>query len=515
MVEDRLERLLDEYEARIATGNSVDASELCRDCPELLGPLQEKIKLLGRFEAAWCLTDGSTRNDDVARRQLELLPAESAYSTGSRFVLQEPLASGGLGDVYVARDLDIDRRVAIKFLKSDGRTSPELAARFLREARITGYLDHPGIAPVFAMGQDESQQPFYAMRLVGGTTLQSAIDELHRRVPTDRTWTTGMRRLLSHFVSVCNTVAFAHSRGIVHRDLKPLNIMLGDFGETVVVDWGLAKKIATNGVKSNDTKSSASSLPTISDSQDPGFQTTHGSVSGTWGFMSPEQAQGDIEALDERSDIFSLGGILFVILTGKTLLSGVKTAEAIGRMQRRELPRPSTLNPRCPRSLEAICLKATAFGPADRYGSAMDLACDIEHYLADEPVSARRESAIDWAGRMLRRHRQIALVSGAALLLTTVLMGVGLLLLRAEKNETASARDKALANLETAISAIDGLYTEISENDLLHEPGAEELRKKLLGKASIYYQRLQQTAQDSPQLELAAAQDLFRVAEIT
>jgi serine/threonine-protein kinase len=514
MSNDQLERLLDQYEWCSLNGNPVSAEELCQDCPHLLQPLADRIARLKRFDAHWCTSEATTNIDGgITHPNIRRLPS-TQYTTHSRFELQRELASGGLGEVYVANDLDVERRIAIKFLKGDPLRTPELAARFLREARITGSLDHPGVAPVFALGRDERQNPFYAMRLIGGRTMQAAIEELHRLTVGDAAFKVGQRRLLSHFVSVCQTVAFAHSRGVVHRDLKPLNVMLGDYGETIVVDWGLAKQL--------DAEASATTSgvePEVEPfdrllSYEASFRTTHGTISGTLGYMSPEQARGELDTINEQSDIYSLGGILFAIMTGKSAFAGVKTSEAILRTQTGNLPRPSQLKSHIPKSLEAVCLKAMAFDPANRYGSSMELAADIEHFIADEPVTARRESTFEWASRMLRRYRQPALIIGGALLVTTILLSAGILLLNRQKNETAIARDSAIANLETAISAIDGLYTEISENDLLHEPGAEELRKRLLERASIYYQRLQQTTSDFPQLELSSAQAMFRVAEI-
>ena len=239
------------------------------------------------------------------------------FDVQQRYRIVRDLAKGGLGLVSVARDCELDREVALKEILSTKSHSSEALTRFTSEAKVTGSLEHPGIVPIYGMGTFEDGRPFYAMRLIRGKSMQEAIKEVHAKSHGGWEDFSQLRPILNHLIDACNALAYAHSRHVFHRDLKPSNIMLGKFGETLVVDWGLAK---VSGDQQPDPL--VSELP-ISDGRSHDSQPTMlGSILGTPAFMSPEQARGRIDLVDRRSDIFSLGATLYCILTNNPPFQG-------------------------------------------------------------------------------------------------------------------------------------------------------------------------------------------------
>jgi predicted Ser/Thr protein kinase len=279
------------------------------------------------------------------------------------------LGAGGMGQVRLVRDDRIGRDVAMKAMRGDS-TDGE---RFLREARVQGQLEHPSIVPVYDLALGDDGQPFFTMKRVRGVTLE------HARAKYTR------RRLLSAFVSVCLAVDFAHSRGVVHRDLKPSNLMLGDFGEVYVLDWGIAKLV-------HDEEPAALERPARPSL--PAAVTQHGLVMGTAGYMAPEQALG--EGIDARADVYALGAVLFELLTGEPLHAG-GTVEELGQSTIRDVG--DRVRERCaasdvPPELEAICLRATALERDARFPTARAMSDDLERYLdGDRDVERRRALA--------------------------------------------------------------------------------------------------------------------------
>ncbi len=244
----------------------------------------------------------------------------AATSEGQRFQILRPHARGGLGAVFVALDQELHREVALKQILGQFADDPTSRQRFLLEAEITGGLEHPGIVPVYGLGIDSGGRPFYAMRFIRGDSLKTAIAAYHgelslKQDPGRRSLE--LRQLLRRFVDVCHAIDYAHSRGVLHRDLKPANIILGKHGETLVVDWGLAKALG----RSEPTKAmeERTLVPSSGSGQDG---TLPGSAMGTPGYMSPEQARGDIEHLGACSDVYSLGATLYCILTGRPPFEG-------------------------------------------------------------------------------------------------------------------------------------------------------------------------------------------------
>jgi serine/threonine protein kinase len=329
----------------------------------------------------------------------------SAESTGAyrpeatpcqRYVLLRPHAQGGLGEVFVARDKELHREVALKQIQTRYAHDPVSRARFVLEAEVTGNLEHPGIVPVYGSGCYDDGRPYYAMRFVKGDSLKEAIQRFHQgRHAGLGQRSLELRKLLGAFVGVCHAIHYAHSRGVLHRDLKPDNVMLGKFGEVLVVDWGLAKPLDRPGA---DAERSLAEQPLRPASGGSEAQTVAGSTVGTPAYMAPEQAAGRLEELTGAADVYSLGATLYCLLAGQAPFQG-ETADVLERVRKGDFPPPRAVNAQVPAALEAVCLRAMALPPGDRYPSARALAEDLEHWLADEPVAAYREP---WPARLGR-----------------------------------------------------------------------------------------------------------------
>jgi len=300
-----------------------------------------------------------------------------------RYQLREEIGRGGMGIVYRATDRDLDRDVAVKVLSA---TTPGLADRLRREARILGRLEHPGILPIHDIGTLPDGRLFYVMKLVRGERLDA---HAARDLP--------LSERLRIIDRLCDAVAFAHAHGVIHRDLKPENVMIGAFGEVLVLDWGVAK--VKSQVPNPDSQSSNSQNTNSqnTNSQDTNSQipmeesTHHGTVLGTPGYMAPEQAAG-ADGVDERADVFAIGGIL------------------------------SFLVPDAPPPLRAIAARARSVEPANRYSSVSALAIDVQRHAAGLAVDAYREGPLERLGRVARRHRTPILLVMAYLLMRILLL---------------------------------------------------------------------------------------------
>jgi PAS domain S-box-containing protein len=313
----------------------------------------------------------------------------------ARYALVNLHGTGGIGRVWRAWDHHLDREVAIKELLPDKAGLGKVAARFLREARLTAQLEHPGIVPVYELGsRDGSNEPFYTMRLVGGRTLSDAIVAYHASRTQGRAEPLDFVRMLTAFEAVCNTIAYAHSRGVLHRDLKGDNVVLGEFGEVIVLDWGLAKRLGQA-----DEEEFEPLTPEAAAAQDAGL-TVQGEVVGTPAFMAPEQADGRLDQIDHRTDIYGLGAIFYQVLTGRPPFVGANTLEVLQKVVRGNPVSPREIWPEVPGALEEVCLKALAKDPAQRYASAVELAQEVQRWQDDQRRQA--EDALRHQSEVLR-----------------------------------------------------------------------------------------------------------------
>ena len=408
----------------------------------------------------------ANRNDGFVTNLMASKEAVARYS------IIKTHAKGGLGEVFIAEDHDLHRRVAVKEIQPFAADDPESRARFLLEAEITGRLEHPGIVPVYSLGASAEGRPYYAMRFIQGESLKEAIEKHHaNKSQTNSEKAFEFRQLLSRFVAVCQAVGFAHDRGILHRDLKPANIMLGKFGETLVVDWGLAKVLG----KHSPGAEEVSAL--IPKGKDDSSETRHGAIVGTPAYMSPEQARGEIDELGPAADIYSLGATLYSIVTGERPVQGTSTAELLRNVRdgKTEVADRSFKGAQVP--LLAICRKAMALETVDRYATALILAADVERWLADEPVSAHPENFTAKARRWLKRHTTaVSTISAALLVLIFALTGGGIAL-GFKNNELQEANGKHLRAKQAAEKAQKAAEKARRESDIARD-AAQKAQKK-------------------------------------
>jgi serine/threonine-protein kinase len=450
-----------------------------------------------------------------------------------RFRILRHHASGGLGRVMVAFDEELNREVALKEIHARYAHIADSRSRFLLEAEVTGRLEHPGIVPVYGLGRYADGLPYYAMRFIQGESLKTAIQTFFdTRFADAGQRALALRHLLGVFVAVCQAVRYAHSRGIVHRDLKPENVMLGKFGETLVVDWGLAKSVPPMPAGLGPAAAAPDDKPAERSAEGPlhlepdgaPLVTRAGTVLGTPGYMSPEQADGLLGEVGPASDVYSLGATLYTILTGKAPMTATDLAGALAGGGRGSFPPPRAVDRRVPRALEAVCLKAMALVPRERYPGARELAEDVERWLAYEPVTAYRESPPERLARWVRKHpARVAGLTAAALMGAAGLLAVVLVvgnsnreLADANRRESA-ARRQADAGFREAQAAVNEFFTEISDNKelLKKQPGTQALRRQLLAKARDYYEGFLRERGDDSTVRSEAAAAHYRLGEIT
>lgn len=441
-----------------------------------------------------------------------------------RFVLHDEIARGGMGIIYRATDPDIRRPLAVKVLAPALRDDPEAVARFAREARITGRLQHPGIPPIHELGRLDDGTPFFAMKLIEGRTLAALVS----RGPPTR----GDGELIGTFEQICRTVAYAHSQGTLHRDLKPSNVMVGSFGEVQVMDWGLAKqlKIAKLGLRNEaeNTGPSSDSQSTFRDLQYD--ETGAGEVRGTPAYMAPEQARGESDSLDERCDVFGLGGILCALLTGEPPYTG-SASEMLQQACARDVSGALARLDRCGADPDLLVIARKCLAPAEenRYRNAGELAEAVTVYRASvrqklERAELERHTAQVQAAS--ERHRRLlALGLGSALLLV-LLLGLGFvtrfwLLAEDRRGQAETARqhlkeerDRTEETARQARQAIKDSFVLATENPEFQKDGMQEARRLLLDKALTYFRVFAAQRGNDPALREDLADAHQRIAYI-
>ena len=426
--DDLLNDLLDRWEEAQERGESISVESLCVDHPELIDAVRQRIAALHTIDQRMGTSMGES--SDTVTDEAEQLSFASRISSLAFH------ARGGLGAVYVGEDRGLHRRVAVKFIHRNLARDPASRQRFELEAEVTGRLEHPGVVPLYGVGESDGNRLFYAMRFVDGSTLDESIRryfELERERPGGNI--VEFRELLSSFVSVCKTIAYAHNRGIVHRDIKPENILLGRYGETLVVDWGLALPF----LREERFRQSGEKTLMPSGGSGSGSSSSHGA--GTPAYMSPEQASE--LAPTPAADVYCLGATLYKILTGVPPVSANTLSDIKTRILEGRIARPSSLVRNIPLPLEAICRKAMSLQPSDRYATALDLARDVERFLADEAVLAYNEPLSARLSRVGRRHRLATQVAVAGLAACLLVMGVSAIWLASLAHREQNARETA------------------------------------------------------------------------
>ena len=477
--------------------------------------------------------NGHATDVDADPDRTATLAVGAAAADGQRFRSLRPHARGGLGEVFVALDAELHREVALKQILEKHADDPVSRRRFVAEAEITGGLEHPGVVPVYGLGTYGGGRPYYAMRFIRGDSLKEAIEHFHgdealKGDPGRRALE--LRKLLRRFLDVCNAIDYAHSRGVIHRDLKPANIILGRHGETLVVDWGLAKAVGRADPSVGEQ--------TIAPSSGGSSETLPGSALGTPAYMSPEQASGDLDRLGVRSDVYSLGATLYGLLTGRPPFEGEDVGAILRRVQAGDFRAPREVDRALDRALEAVCLKAMATQPADRYSSCRALAEDIERWAADEPVSAWREPIVRRARRWANRNRTA--VASAAVALLAGVVGLAAVLavqtqaraeitralagerdanraLAASHDELARSTAAVQARFDLAVVAIKAFHTGVSEDFLLKQDQFKELRDRLLRSAQEFYGKLSALLgrETGPAARRALLESNFELADLT
>ncbi len=381
-----------------------------------------------------------------------------------RYELIRKLGQGGLGRVWLARDVNLNRYVALKEISHASGGSSKTIERFKHEAEVTGRLDHPSIVPIYQLGEDiETGRVFYAMRFLGRSTLQDSIVEYHERREDGDEDPMLLRHLLTAFVNVCHAIGYAHSRKVIHRDLKPENVVIDSFGQVIVIDWGLAKVVDETSVESLMDSVSLGS----------GDRTLEGQVLGTPLYMAPEQAAGRLDELDYRTDIYGLGAILFAIVTGyaphertqkNSADSGHGPRGMISAIASGPTPSALDVHPEADPALNAICHKAMARRRYSRYEEATELAEDVQRWMAGEPVEAYQETFWRRVGRWKARHER----------LTQALIGATMVVLVALTTLAMAARQNHLDVLHDRYAEMNG---DLREVELQIRGNATELSK--------------------------------------
>ncbi len=439
---------------------------------------------------------------DVDRPSAETSPGPIRYF-GDYEIVRE-IARGGMGVVYQARQTSLNRMVALKMILAGQLADATEVKRFYTEAEAAATLDHPGIVPIFEVGQHESQH-YFSMGYVAGQSLIKRI--AFWLLPVRNSF--DAREAAELIGRVSEAIEYAHRQGVIHRDLKPANILLDQSGSPRVTDFGLAKKV----------------------SRDSGL-TGSGQIMGTPSYMPPEQAGGERGDVGPAADVYALGATLYCLLTGRPPFQAASVMDTVLQVLSDDPVPPRRLNAAVPRDLETICLKCLEKQPVRRYPSAAALGADLGRYLAGEPILARPVSVLKRAGKWARRNPAVAgLAASLALAMLIGFAAVTYQWLRAEsarrtadslrilaedrRQDADRRRVEAEANFALASNAVDDFHTSVSQSRLREIPGLSSLRRELLGSARAFYDEFLRRKGDDPGLRLGLAAAQLRVAKIS
>ena len=423
-----------------------------------------------------------------------------------RYIIRKSLGHGGQGYVWEAIDTELNRRVAIKNIVPSLSSDPLHQELLIDEARKTGKLGHPGVPPVFDIGKDADGKPFFTMQLISGGKLSETYQNLKYESISRSDFVNQIRPLLRHLIAACNTVEFAFDKeAVIHRDLKPANIMVNRYGETVVMDWGMGK-IISDSSQINDDASSVLFIP-ITQGSSSEERTSVGTIKGTAAFMSPEQARAENDKLDHRTDVYGLGAILYWILTGQA--PHKRTRDALPDIQKNRFPTPSQARPSLsiPPEIEAICLKAMASQPADRYQKAGQMAEDLENFIAGEPVIALPDNLPRKTERLLRKHARAVTASLLGLSLATVGLALA--------NRIIASKNVQLQNSRAVSTKImEDLVGGLTDNRLSQIPEANKARQSILQEIATEVNDLIRENPDDNELKLNYVNVLIRLGKL-
>ncbi|MDB6154511.1 MAG: pknB 22 [Chthoniobacteraceae bacterium] len=393
----------------------------------------------------------------------------------AKYRVTASIAQGGMGVIMQARDLRIRRTVAMKVMKTGTQFSRENVLRFVDEAQLTGQLEHPNIVPVYELGLDEQGEPFYAMKYVQGATLAEVLRGV-RNGDAAIIEKYPLATLITIFQKICDAVAFAHSKGVIHRDLKPENIMVGNYGEVLVMDWGLAKNM-TGARREQEGAQSVEESGKLEPATDGrGFETMHGLIVGTPPYISPEQARGELDKIDSRSDVFVLGEILYAILTLRAPVVGENVSEMVEKILGSQILPPSSYNKpvrklrrllqaeepvllmhcpgrRVPEGLSAVVMKAMHLEAAARYQRVDEMQSDITAWQGGFPTKAERASVLKHGLLFIGRHKgEVSLIALAFVIINVMVVGF-IYQLSQEKNRALENEQHAVENAARALES--------------------------------------------------------------